>query len=188
MTILQIYTDGACSGNQHDENIGGWGGILCFGPHEKEVFGGLRNTTNNRMEMTALLECFRSITKVDQLIEVYCDSAYLMDAFRRHWYLKWKANGWMNAAKKPVENRDLWEALLPYLQEHDIRFYRVKGHLKLMSTPEANREAFRQFLDWNGSALNYNDFVQAVEMNHRADRLANRGIEDIRLGQETGRG
>lgn len=180
MTILQIYTDGACSGNQHDENVGGWGGILTFGSHEKEVFGGMRNTTNNRMEMTALLECFKSITKGDQLIEVYCDSAYLMDAFRKKWYLKWQANGWINAARKPVENRDLWEGLLPYLKEHDIRFYRVKGHLRLQATPEGNREAFLQFAEWNGNGLGYNDFVRAVEMNHRADQLANRGIDEVR--------
>ena len=180
MTILKIYTDGACSGNQHDENIGGWGAVLVYGSHEKELWGGEPNTTNNRMEMTALLEAFRAINRDNQCIEIYSDSAYLMDCFRKKWYVKWLANGWMNAQKKPVENRDLWEGLLPFLDAHDIRFFRVKGHVNLNS-PKVDKEGlYRQFLGWNGESFVFEDFTTAIAMNHRADALANRGIDQLR--------
>ena len=124
--ILKIYTDGGCSGNQNEENFGGWGAIMEFGPYLKEMFGSEANTTNNRMEMTALLEAFRAIKKPDQTIYVFSDSAYLMDCFRKKWYLKWLRNGWKTTSKTPVENRDLWEALIPFLQEHNISFFRIK--------------------------------------------------------------
>ena len=124
--ILRIYTDGGCSGNQNDENLGGWGAILEFGQAVKEIYGSEKNTTNNRMEMTALLEAFRAIKKEDQDIHVFSDSSYLMECFREKWYEKWIRNGWKTSSKKPVENRELWEALLPYLQKHRISFFRVK--------------------------------------------------------------
>lgn len=180
MTILKIHTDGACSGNQHSENIGGWGTVLTYGTHEKEMWGGEKNTTNNRMEMTALLEGFLAITRDNQCIEVYCDSAYLMDCFRKKWYEKWLANGWMNAQKKPVENRDLWERLLPFLETHDIRFYRVKGHVNLNSAAVDKEKLFEQFVQWNGSSFRFEDFLHITAMNHRADSLANCGIDEIR--------
>ena len=129
--VLRIYTDGACSGNQNDENIGGWGAILEYGQHQKELCGGEVNTTNNRMEMTGLLQALRARKKPGQTIEVFCDSSYLMDCFRQKWYERWVKNGWMTSSKKPVENRELWEALLPFLDEHDISFYRVKGHVNV---------------------------------------------------------
>ena len=83
--ILRIYTDGGCSGNQSDQNLGGWGAILEFGSAKKELYGSERNTTNNRMEMTALLEAFRAIKKDGQTIQVFSDSSYLMDCFRKKW-------------------------------------------------------------------------------------------------------
>ncbi len=180
MTILKIYTDGACSGNQHDENIGGWGAVLTFGSHEKELWGGQQNTTNNRMEMTALLEAFRAVNRDNQCIEIYSDSAYLMDCFRKKWYVKWLSNGWINAKKEPVENRDLWEGLLPFLQTHDIRFFRVKGHVNLTSKATNKEKLYEQFVAWNGSDFRFEDFILVTGMNHRADALANRGIDEIR--------
>lgn len=180
MTILRIYTDGACSGNQHDENVGGWGAVLTYGNHEKELWGGQRNTTNNRMEMTALLEAFRAINKGDQCIEIYSDSAYLMDCFRKKWYVKWLSNGWINSKKEPVENRDLWEGLLPFLGTHDIRFYRVKGHVNLASKATNKEKLFKQFMEWNGDSFRFEDFLHVTGMNHRADELANRGIDQVR--------
>ena len=82
--ILRIYTDGGCSGNQNDENLGGWGAVMEFGEAVKELYGGEKNTTNNRMEMTALLEAFRAIKKDGQEIHVFSDSSYLMDCFRKN--------------------------------------------------------------------------------------------------------
>ena len=81
-TILNRYTDGGCAGNQNDKNLGGWGAVLEFGPHKKELFGSEPDTTNNRMEMTGLLKAFEAITKPDQIIHVFSDSSYLMNCFR----------------------------------------------------------------------------------------------------------
>ena len=108
MAILKIYTDGACSGNQNKENVGGWGAILEYGSHQKELYGGEINTTNNRMEMTALLKALEAVKLEGQKIWVFSDSAYLMDCFRKKWYENWQKNGWKTAGKKAVENQDLW--------------------------------------------------------------------------------
>lgn len=177
---VMIHTDGACSGNQNEENIGGWGAVLEYGPHEKEICGGEINTTNNRMEMTALLEAFRALKKPGLEIDVFCDSSYLMDCFRKGWYRNWLRNGWKTASKKPVENRDLWEALLPYISEHDITFFRVKGHVNL-DHPSTNAEKlYEKFKEWNGSEMTYENFEHATRMNNRADALANKGMDEFR--------
>ncbi len=178
--VLRIYTDGGCSGNQHRENFGGWGAILEFAGHSKELYGGEKNTTNNRMEMTALLEAFRAIKKENQTIEVYSDSSYLMDCFRKKWYMNWTKNGWKTSAKKPVENRELWEALLPYLDRHAIAFFRVKGHVNLDSPAVDPHRLYETFRKWNGSDYSFEDFRYITEKNNRADALANLGIEQVR--------
>lgn len=186
--ILKIYTDGACSGNQNEENIGGWGAILEFGPHQKELFGGEPNTTNNRMEMTGLLEALKAIKKPGQKIQVFCDSSYLMDCFRKKWYEKWLKNGWMTSGKKPVENKDLWEQLLPFLDEHDIEFFRVKGHVNVdWHTDQGGGvpdeflwNTYKKFCEWNGTGFLYDDFVHITNMNNRADALANQGMDQYR--------
>ncbi len=180
MPILRLYTDGACSGNQNEANLGGWGAVLEYAGHTKEIFGAEANTTNNRMEMTALLEAFRALKKEGQTIEVFSDSAYLMDCFRKKWYVKWLQNGWKNAKKQPVENRDLWEQLLPFLQSHTITFYRVKGHINVNSTSTNMDAHYEQFLAWNGAGFAYDDFLHIVEMNNRCDALANQGVDSLR--------
>ena len=180
MTFLKIYTDGACSGNQSDENFGGFGAILEFGEHRKEIFGGEQNTTNNRMEMTALLRAFEAIKKESQRIKIFSDSAYLINCFREKWYENWKQNGWKTAGKKPVENQDLWEALLPYLEKHQIQFYRVKGHINLNSKNLNIDALYNDFTAANGNGFSVDEFKYIVEMNNRADALANKGIDDIR--------
>ncbi len=180
MTTLNIYTDGACSGNQNETNLGGWGAVLEFGEHRKELYGGEADTTNNRMEMKALIAAFEAIKKDGQTIRVFSDSAYLMDCFRKKWYVNWQKNGWKTAQKKPVGNRELWETLLPYLDRHDISFFRVKGHVNLAS-PSLNKDnLYRQFLEWNGSDFSYEDFEYVTEMNNLADALANKGVDSLR--------
>lgn len=178
--ILRIYTDGGCSGNQSDKNFGGWGAVLEFGGHTKELYGGEKDTTNNRMEMTALLEAFRALKKEGQVIEVYSDSSYLMDCFRKKWYKNWLKNGWKTAAKKPVENRDLWEALLPFLDQHEIRFFRVKGHVNLDSPSVNLDKLYAKFTEWNGAHYTFEEFQYVTEKNNRADELANLGIDAVR--------
>ena len=178
--ILRIYTDGGCAGNQSEENLGGWGAILEYGSASKELYGCERNTTNNRMEMTALLRAFEAIKKEGQTIQVFSDSSYLMDCFRKGWYKGWLANGWKTAGKKPVENQDLWQALLPYLDRHRIRFFRVKGHVNINSEQTDFRKLYEKFLEWNGAEFSYEDFLYVTEKNNRADALANEGIDSLR--------
>lgn len=178
--VLRIYTDGGCSGNQNEENLGGWGAILEFGEAQRELYGSEARTTNNRMEMTALLEAFKAIKKENQTIEVFSDSSYLMDCFRKKWYENWRKNGWKTSGKKPVENRDLWQQLLPYTERHRISFYRVKGHVNLNSKTTDFNKLYEKFVEWNGVDFSYEDFTYVTEKNNRADELANMGIDELR--------
>ena len=123
-----IYCDGACSGNQFKINAGGWGAILKYREREKEIYDGELNTTNQRMELTACIRALEQLTSVAYPVEVYTDSAYLANAILQKWYVKWQKNGWKNAAKKPVENRDLWERLLELLKVYRVTFHKVEGH------------------------------------------------------------
>ena len=123
-----IYCDGACSGNQYRTNKGGWGAILRQGSLLKEIHGGERNTTNQRMELTACIRALEQIKSGKYAVEVYTDSAYLFNCMQKKWYAAWLRNGWHNAARKPVENRDLWEKLLSLVSLYNVRFFKVTGH------------------------------------------------------------
>lgn len=178
--MINIYTDGACAGNQSEKNLGGWGAILEYGENKKEIFGGEINTTNNRMEMTALLEALRALTKDNLIVHCYSDSSYLMECFNKKWYLKWRNNGWLTSTKSPVENRDLWENLLFQIEKHkEVKFYRVKGHLNIKNNADMDKW-FKKFLEWNGKNFTKEDFIHATKMNAEADTLANKGIDSIR--------
>jgi len=120
---IDIFTDGACSGNP---GPGGWGAILRSGAHEKELSGGERLTTNNRMEMTAAIEALKSLKKPSQ-VTIHTDSRYLMDGATQ-WMRKWKTNGWKTSDKKPVKNGDLWRALENAAAPHEVKWRWVKGH------------------------------------------------------------
>lgn len=128
MDKIIIYCDGACSGNQHKENRGGWGAILKFRDKEKEIYGGEKNTTNQRMELTACIKALEQIKDPSIPIEVYSDSAYLVNCMLKKWYLNWEKNGWKNSQKKPVENQDLWVRLLELVRKYKINFIKVAGH------------------------------------------------------------
>ena len=125
---IVIYCDGACSGNQFKNNKGGWGAVLKFNDYIKELYGGERNTTNQRMELTACIRALAEVKAENIDIEVYSDSAYLVNCINKKWYEKWLKNGWMNYKKKPVENKDLWISLLDLLARHNIKFIKVSGH------------------------------------------------------------
>ena len=124
MKKVVIYTDGACSGNPGE---GGWAAVLKYGEHEKEISGYHPETTNNRMELTAAIE---ALTKLKEPCEVdlYSDSAYLVNGFLKGWLEKWKANRWRNAGNEEVKNVDLWEQLDKLGKTHRIRWIKVKGH------------------------------------------------------------
>ncbi|MBR0597699.1 ribonuclease HI [Clostridiales bacterium BAD-6] len=183
MKSMNIYTDGACSGNQNETNIGGWGAILEYGEHQKELFGGERNTTNNRMEMEALLNALQALTKENLSIRVFSDSSYLMNCFREKWYENWYRNNWKTSKKTDVENRDLWEALFAVINKHQIDFYRVKGHVNLNSKNTNIDALYQKFIEWNGPKFTKDDFLYITKMNHRADELANQGIDSVKNGE-----
>jgi len=120
---VDIFTDGACSGNP---GPGGWGALLRYGKHEKEISGGEAATTNNRMEIMAAIKALQSLTK-PSAVTIHTDSRYLMDGATK-WLERWKANGWKTADKKPVKNDDLWRALENAVAPHDVTWRWVKGH------------------------------------------------------------
>ncbi len=125
---ITIYCDGACSGNQFSTNKGGWGVILKYKSAVKELHGGERNTTNQRMELTACIKALEEIKDKSLSVEIYTDSAYLVNCMHQRWYVTWEKNGWKNAKKKPVENKDLWVRLLELMRQFKIRFNKVEGH------------------------------------------------------------
>ena len=124
MKKVIIYTDGACSGNP---GPGGWGAILRYGTAEKELSGGEKETTNNRMELTAAIEALAALKEPCQ-VTLTSDSKYLVDAITQGWARSWKAKGWRKADKSPALNPDLWEKLLNLLDTHEVELVWVKGH------------------------------------------------------------
>jgi ribonuclease HI len=130
MKDVTIYTDGACSGNP---GPGGWGAVLIFNDVKKEISGGSKDTTNNIMEMTAVIESLKML-KEPCKVTLYSDSAYVVNAFEQNWIDSWIKKGWINSKKEPVKNRELWEELIELINKHDVSFKKVKGH----STNELN--------------------------------------------------
>lgn len=135
---VEIYTDGACRGNP---GPGGWGALLISGRHRKTLHGGDPETTNNRMELTAAIEALNAL-KVGQSVVLHTDSKYMLDGINS-WMAAWKKRGWKTAAKKPVKNRDLWEALDSAIEAHDIEWVWVKGHSGDPGNEEADALANR---------------------------------------------
>ena len=124
MKKVDIYTDGACSGNP---GPGGWGAILIYNDIEKEISGFCKESTNNRMELTAAIEALERL-KTGCEVNLYTDSAYLVNAFNKGWIYAWLRNGWKTANKKPVENQDLWNMIINLGKEHKVTYIKVKGH------------------------------------------------------------
>src|SRR5574344_1970910 len=124
MEEITIYTDGACSGNP---GPGGWGAILMFKDTKKEISGGSKNTTNNIMELTAVIQALR-LVKFPCKISIYSDSAYVVNAFLQGWIYNWLKKNWKTADGSPVKNKELWQELYNFTKTHDITFNKVKGH------------------------------------------------------------
>ena len=124
MKKVILYTDGACSGKP---GPGGYGAILIYNGIEKEVSGGEKNTTNNKMEMMAVIKGLEMLKEPCE-VEVYSDSAYVVNSIEKGWIYSWKKNGWRKADKKEVKNIDLWEKLLKLMETHKVTFLKVKGH------------------------------------------------------------
>ena len=124
MNKVIIYTDGACSGNP---GPGGWGTILMYKDTKKEISGGNNNTTNNIMEITAVIEGLKML-KYECEVEIYSDSAYVVNAFNQGWIYNWRKNNWKTSGKEPVKNKELWEELYELTKKHKVTFIKVKGH------------------------------------------------------------
>ncbi len=124
MKEVTIYTDGACSGNP---GPGGWGAILQYGAHTKEISGGDPHTTNNKMELLGVISALELLREPCS-VELYSDSKYVIDGITKGWARGWKARGWKKADKTPAKNPELWDRLLALLDQHDVRFHWVKGH------------------------------------------------------------
>ncbi|MEE1504557.1 MAG: ribonuclease HI [Acutalibacteraceae bacterium] len=137
MKFVEIFTDGACSGNP---GPGGWGAVLKYNGKVKKISGGAKDTTNNRMELTAVLEALGKL-KEPCKVTITTDSKYICDAINQGWLDKWKSNGWVKSDKKPVLNFEYWEMMIDMLQLHDITFVWVKGHAGHPENEECDRMA-----------------------------------------------
>jgi Ribonuclease HI len=124
MQEIIIYTDGACSGNP---GPGGWGAILMYNNIKKEMSGGSKDTTNNIMELTAVIKALQTL-KYPCKVKVYSDSAYVINGFDKGWIYNWQKNGWKTSDKKDVKNKELWEELYRLTKTHEVDFIKVKGH------------------------------------------------------------
>lgn len=136
MKKIDIYTDGACRGNP---GPGGWGALLIYKDADKAIYGGEIDTTNNRMEMTAIIEALK-IVKMDCNITLYTDSKYVMDGITK-WLPNWKKKGWITSNKKPVKNKDLWQILEESISKHSIEWQWVKGHAGIPGNEKADELA-----------------------------------------------
>ena len=124
MRKVIIYTDGACSGNP---GPGGWGAVLMYNDNKKEISGYNSNTTNNIMEITAVIEALK-LLKFECEVEIYSDSAYVVNAYNQKWIENWKKNNWKTSGKEPVKNKELWQELDSLVNMHKVKFIKVKGH------------------------------------------------------------
>lgn len=147
MDKVEIYTDGACKGNP---GIGGWGALLVAGPHEKELFGGERETTNNRMELQAVIEALNALSRPCDVI-LHTDSQYVQKGITE-WIHGWKARGWKTASKSPVKNADLWQALDEQVNRHQVEWQWVRGHTGHPGNEKADQLANRGVEEVRGRA------------------------------------
>lgn len=143
MSIVEIWTDGACSGNP---GPGGWGALLRYGEKEKELFGGESETTNNRMELTAAIEALNALKKPCN-VKLTTDSQYVKGGITG-WIHGWKKNGWKTAAKKPVKNAELWQALDEATNRHEVSWHWIKGHAGHAENEKADELARRGMEDY----------------------------------------
>ena len=140
MKTVDIFTDGACSGNP---GPGGWGAVLRYNGHEKELSGGEAETTNNRMELCAVIFALEALREPCE-VNLYSDSQYVCNALTQGWAKKWRANGWMRNKKEKALNPELWEKLLNLLKKHSVKFNWVKGHAGHPENERCDRLAVAQ--------------------------------------------
>ncbi len=176
MKKLIIFCDGACSGNGKEENVGGWGAVLKYNDQVKEICGGSNQTTNNIMELTAAIEALKQLKSKNIHVNIYSDSAYVVNCFNNGWYHKWRINGWLTSKKEPVENKALWESLIELVESFErVTFYKIKGHLDPSKKADV-RKWMLKFNTEHQENLSESEFLELIELNHLADKLANDGM------------
>ncbi len=146
MKQITLYTDGACSGNP---GPGGWGVILEYRGVEKELSGGEPHTTNNRMELTAVIRGLQAL-KEPCVVELYSDSKYVIDALEKGWAIGWQKRGWIKSDKKPALNPDLWQELLELVSRHEVHYHWVKGHAANPKNNRCDELAVKEWKKWKG--------------------------------------
>lgn len=149
--MIEIYTDGACANNGKNKGIGGWGAVLCFKEHKKEIYGGEINTTNNKMELLAVIKALETVRTKQYSITIYTDSAYIVDCVNQGWYFKWISNNWETSQGEPVKNKYLWKRLIYLKTIFDIKFVHVKGHSGIELNERADELAVRgkkEIINW----------------------------------------
>ncbi len=137
---ITVYTDGACSGNP---GPGGWGAILIWNGKEKVLSGGDAQTTNNRMEMQAVIEALKALNK-PCTVSIHSDSALIINAMTKGWIENWQKKGWRKADKKPVENRELWEQMLKAMEPHEVNWVKVKAHVGIELNERVDQLAVKE--------------------------------------------
>lgn len=176
--MINIYTDGGCGNNT--DKIGGWGAILEAPGQRKEMHGGEACSTNNRMEIRAVIEGLKAIKINGAEIKVYSDSAYVVNCFRNGWYKTWLKNGWRNSQKKAVENKELWEELLNEIKKQgSVTFFHLKGHINTKKEEHVERY-MNKFNESNVVNYSYDEFIHVVKNNSRADELATQAINELK--------
>lgn len=127
MKVVEIYTDGACRGNGQENTIGAYGIVFLYNGIKKEIKRAFRNTTNNIMELSAVVDALTMLKEPCE-VRLYSDSAYVINALNQGWLNNWQRNGWKTSSKEPVKNRQLWEKLIELIKKHKVEFVKVKGH------------------------------------------------------------
>lgn len=177
--VVKLFTDGGTRGNGQENSVGAYGVYMKFCEHEKELCNGYKNTTNNRMEMLAVIVALEQLKVKDLPIRVYSDSAYVVNAINQKWIKNWQRNGWKTSKKEPVENQDLWERMIELVEGFvSITFYKVKGHINLNSESQL-KKAHENFIKHNKIDLSREELIEIIEGNIKADYLANKGMNEL---------
>ncbi len=176
---IYIYTDGACRGNQDKHNRGGYAALLCSGKYEKKISGAEINTTNNIMEMKAVIEALKLIKDKSYSVMVFSDSAYVVNCINDKWYVKWRKNGWINSKKEAVLNKELWEELIQLVEGFcSITFIKVKGHLNVDNKAEIKKWYGKLSADIR-KTMSLDEYIMHIQKNIIVDELATREADSL---------
>lgn len=170
--MLKVYTDGACLDNGKSENVGAWAYFMAYRNHEKKDSDFSSNTTNNQMELLAVINALKSIKKKNIKVMVYSDSAYIVNCINDKWYVKWRKNNWIKPDKKEVKNLELWKRLIELFESfNDINIFHVRSHLDLSNKVLIQKELIK-FNSKNKTNISLEEFEKILKGNKLVDEMA----------------